>query len=206
MAIAEPANTTSPATAPSDESPDRAGRTAFEAIYFGQGPEADKLFDSDLFDDATKQALVSNNSSPAAAGFLHAVEDSIASTDGSAFEQFNTDVRSGDPYKVRSATEKMADKARDAANMVGGGGVRDVTGPDGQLCGVTVLVGAAFVIALAAFAAEAAVIFSSVVAGSQGVVGDVAAWVHTSFWSATNATDQLAADQKLATLTASMRA
>jgi len=196
-------NDTVPAS--SNTNPELSGRNAFEAVFFGQGPEAAKLLNTGFFDDVTRGAILQNNSSDTAKRFVSVIENTIGSADGAAFDQFSANLRSGNPQRVRSASEKMATKARDAENAVRGAKVVDPAGPDGQLCGVTVLVGAAAIIAAAAIAVEAAVVFSSAAVGSQAAVGNLVVVTSNSFFSASNSVDQLAADQKLATLTTSFQ-
>ncbi|MGW7102481.1 sporulation delaying protein family toxin [Streptomyces sp. NPDC054838] len=172
------------------------GEKVFRGLFFGQGQVGTRLSQLDLFAEA-RQHLDNDDLEEVRAS--NAVIDLINKRSPGFFAELSTQTRSGDPRKVEKAVT-------DAQNMLLSVAQKDDKATpveNGQLCGVTVAVGAAVVHIAAVVTAAGAVVTVTVAVGANFVKGKN--W----FWSPQPTTGDgtpLSKDEAVAQVTKALKA
>ncbi|MFG3085622.1 hypothetical protein [Streptomyces parvulus] len=127
------AHAAAPATKVADPAAD--GRELFTGLYFGQGTVGEELRGSDAF-IGDPEGQLERNGTPEAREAIKELTTAIGKASPDFFATFSTDVRSGNPFRVKAAVEAGAAEVDKVVEAESGSG----TG-DGK-CLVTVNVGA----------------------------------------------------------------
>lgn len=175
---ANAATTTDASTVSENSISERRAEEIFLALYFMQGEEALSLYEHGEIAqlDGFRAAYDSVNT-PEALKFSASVVAELRADEPTYFERFAKAITSGDPFVVE---DQIAQGRADisASETVVGLAEEDTTtyvpGEIGPTCGVTVVVGAAFVLVAAAFAAAVAVLWAAVAAGQAAAVAETA--------------------------------
>ncbi|MFF9981200.1 MULTISPECIES: sporulation delaying protein family toxin [Streptomyces] len=140
------------------------GEQVFRGLFFGQGEVGRGLSQLDLFAEA-RQHLDNDDLDEIRAS--NAVIDLINKRSPGFFAELSAKTRSGDPRKVEKAVTDAQDMLLSVAQK------SDTATPveNGQLCGVTVAVGAAVVHVAAVVTAAGAVVTVTVAVGANFVKG-----------------------------------
>ncbi len=173
---------TAPASAASSAvsaplSPEKA-EAVFLALFFMQGDEALALYEHDAISqlDGFGDVYAAVNAPEARAVSASVVAD-LRASDPEYFTRFASSVASGNPFVVE---EQIAQSRADISGTATIAALADqdaatyVPGEMGPTCGVTVVVGAAFVLAVAVFAAAGAVIWVAAAGGQVVAVAETA--------------------------------
>ncbi|MBT2446256.1 sporulation delaying protein family toxin [Streptomyces sp. ISL-43] len=180
----------SPASAKAD------GERVFRGLFFGQGEVGSDLSKLDLFAEARQHV---DNEDLDEVRASNAVVDLINKRSPAFFAELSAKTRSGDPRQVEKAVT-------DAQNMLMSVAQKDDKATpveNGQLCGVTVAVGAAVVHIAAVVTAAGAVVTVTVAVGANFVKGKN--W----FWSPQPTTGDgtpLSKDEAVAQVTKALKA
>ncbi|MHC6624497.1 sporulation delaying protein family toxin [Streptomyces globosus] len=180
----------SPASAKAD------GENVFRGLFFGQGQVGRDLSKLDLFAEA-RQHLDNDDLSEVRAS--NAVIDLINKHSPNFFAELSAKTRSGDPRQV----EKAVTDAQNLLLTVAQKDDKATPVENGQLCGVTVAVGAAVVHVAAVVTAAGAVVTVTVAVGANFVKGKN--W----FWSPQPTTGDgtpLSKDEAVAQVTKALKA
>ncbi|MDQ0831409.1 SdpC family antimicrobial peptide [Streptomyces achromogenes] len=184
-----------PAAAASAVSAKTDGENVFRGLFFAQGQVGHDLADLDLFSQA-RQHLDNEDLDEVRAS--NAVIELINKRSASFFADFSARARSGDPRQVEAA---VADAQHMLLSVAQNKSATPVE--NGQLCGVTVAVGAALVHVVAAITAAGAVVTVTVAVGANFVKGKN--W----FWSSQPTTGDgtpLSKDEAVAQVTRALKA
>lgn len=172
------------------------GENVFRGLFFGQGEVGEDLAELELFSEARKHL---DNSSPEEVRASNVVIELINKRSPGFFADFSQKTRSGDPRQVEKAVT-------DSQNMLMAIAKDDKSATpveNGQLCGVTVAVGAAVVHVAAVVTAAGAAVTVTVAVGANFVKAKN--W----FWSAEPATGDdtpLSKDEAVAQVTQALSA
>ncbi|WP_314097655.1 hypothetical protein [Microbacterium foliorum] len=150
----------------------------FLALFFMQGEEALSLYEHDAISqlDGFQTAYDSVNT-PDALEMSASVVADLEASDPKYFDRFAQAITSGNPFVVEEQIAQGRADISDTATIAAlaeEGAATYVPGEVGPTCGVTVVVGAAFVLAAAVFAAAAAVIWVAAAAGQAVAVAETA--------------------------------
>lgn len=150
----------------------------FLALFFMQGDEALRLYKHDAISqlDGFRTAYDSVNT-PEALELSASVVADLKASDPTYFDRFAEAITSGNPFAVEDQIEQgRADisSTPTIAVLAEEGAATYVPGEVGPTCGVTVVVGAVFVLAAAVFAAAGAVIWVAAAAGQAIAVAETA--------------------------------
>ncbi|MCH0541062.1 sporulation delaying protein family toxin [Streptomyces sp. MUM 203J] len=171
------------------------GENVFRGLFFGQGEVGRNLAALDLFAEA-RQHL--DNETPDETRASDAVIDLINKRNPFFFADLSRQARSGDPRQVEQAVIEAQDMLLSVAKT----DKKATPVENGQLCGVTVAVGAAVVHVAAAVTAAGAVVTVTIAVGANFVKGKN--W----FWSAQpTSADQtpLSRDEAVAQVTKALK-
>ncbi|MFD3775124.1 sporulation delaying protein family toxin [Streptomyces sp. NPDC058612] len=180
----------SPASAKAD------GERVFRGLFFGQGEVGRDLSQLDLFAEARQHV---DNGDLEEVRASNAVIDLINQHSPGFFAELSTKTRSGDPRQVEKAVTEAQNQLLTVAKKA------DTATPaeNGQLCGVTVAVGAAVVHIAAVVTAAGAVVTVTIAVGANFVKGKN--W----FWSPQPTTGDgtpLSKDEAVAQVTKALKA
>ncbi|WP_345669331.1 sporulation delaying protein family toxin [Streptomyces similanensis] len=197
-ATAEPATKASVSTAAETAvSAKDDGENVFRGLFFAQGKVGEELAKLDLFAEA-RQHL--DNDSYEEIRAANAVIDLINKKSPDFFAHFSDNVRSGNPRQVEQAVVDAQDMLLAVAQKADAGATPV---ENGQLCGVTVAVGAAVVHVAAVVTAAGAVVTVTIAVGANFVKGKN--W----FWSPEPTSgdgSQLSRDEAVAQVTEALKA
>jgi SdpC family antimicrobial peptide len=174
------------------------GENVFRGLFFGQGQVGHDLASLELFSEA-RQHL--GEETPEEVRASDAVIELINKRYPGFFEEFSSASRSGDPRQVEKAVTKAQDTLLSVAEKD-----KDLSATpeeNGQLCGVTVAVGAAVIHVAAVVTAAGAVVTVTVAVGANFVKGTN--W----FWSPepdSGDGTQLSRDEAVAQVTQALQA
>ncbi|MFE7621013.1 sporulation delaying protein family toxin [Streptomyces sp. NPDC057496] len=142
------------------------GENVFRGLFFGQGRVGHDLAELDLFSEARRHL---DNESSDELRASDAVIALINKRSPRFFADFGRASRSGDPRRVKKAVSDAQDMLLSVARKS-----KDISATpveNGQLCGVTVAVGAAVVHVAAVVTAAGAVVTVTIVVGANFVKG-----------------------------------
>lgn len=197
-ATAEPATKSAVSTAKAPAVSVKAdGEDVFRGLFFAQGKVGQELAHLDLFAEA-RQHL--DNDSYDEIRASNAVVELINKKSPGFFAEFSGNVRSGNPRQVEQAVIDAQNMLLSVAQKAGTSATPE---ENGQLCGVTVAVGAAVVHVAAVITAAGAVVTVTVAVGANFVKGKN--W----FWSPEPTAgdgSQLSRDEAVAQVTEALKA
>ncbi|MCS0601410.1 sporulation delaying protein family toxin [Streptomyces sp. LP11] len=173
------------------------GEDVFRGLFFAQGKVGQELAHLDLFAEA-RQHL--DNDSYDEIRASNAVVELINKKSPGFFAEFSGNVRSGNPRQVEQAVIDAQNMLLSVAQKAGTSATPE---ENGQLCGVTVAVGAAVVHVAAVITAAGAVVTVTVAVGANFVKGKN--W----FWSPEPTAgdgSQLSRDEAVAQVTEALKA
>ncbi|MDQ1018340.1 SdpC family antimicrobial peptide [Streptomyces afghaniensis] len=172
------------------------GENVFRGLFFAQGQVGKDLSKLELFSEARKHV---DNDTPEEIRASNVVIELINKRSPSFFADLSEKARSGDPRQV----EKAVTDAQNMLLAVAKDNKSATPVEDGQLCGVTVAVGAAVVHVAAVFTAAGAAVTVTVAVGANFVKAKN--W----FWSAEPTTGDdtpLSHDEAVAQVTKALNA
>lgn len=150
----------------------------FLALFFMQGDEALRLYEHDSISQLDGfQAAYDSVNTPEALELSASVVADLKASDPTYFDRFAEAITSGNPFAVEDQIEQGRTDISGTptiAALAADGAATYVPGEVGPTCGVTVVVGAVFVLAAAVFAAAGAVIWVAAAAGQAVAVAETA--------------------------------